>query len=341
MAGHTAVSATPSAMENRAVIHGNLRRLIGHKGIGRRRSRREIHTSRFVELLKKRDASWMGRRLAPIAGAVMVILALAASPARAWPFVPELVESTPLDEERLHSAPTEVSLEFSQEIDAATSTIEVLNECGRRVDNEAVEVTGTTLSTDVEEDFKGSYIVRYEATGFGSFSGTAAGEISFSVHLGSTCGSVQGSGHHNHGGSGKPSGNSDNRNNSGSHSEHSAPSGSGPEHTSTTDHSRAGSSTSDHSSHSSTDTFDSTDRFGNGSANGPPLAAPTPLVTPTPLPTLTPAPAATAEPDQELTLTASPQPASPADGADVLIALSLVVLLGVLGGWVLRASAPR
>jgi methionine-rich copper-binding protein CopC len=269
-----------------------------------------------------------------------MILVLATSPAGAWPFVPEFVESTPLDEEKLHSAPTEVSLEFSQEIDAAASTIEILNECGKRVDNEAVEVTGTTLSAEVERDFKGSYTVRYEATGFGSFSGTATGDLSFDVHLGSTCGSVRGSGHH-HGGSGKPSGNSDNRNNAGSHSGHTPPSGTGTDHTSTADHSGTGATTSDHSSHSSSDTFGSSDRFGNGSSNGPPLAAPTPLVTPTPLPTLTPEPAPTAGPDQELTLTASPQPPSPADGADVLIALSLVVLLGVLGGWVLRASAPR
>lgn len=293
-----------------------------------------------VQPLKKRDASRMRRRLSALAGA-MTMLALATSPAGAWPFVPEFVESTPLDEEKLHSSPTKVSLEFAHEIDVAASTIEVLNECGKRVDHEEeVEATGTTLSTEVEGDFKGSYTVRYEATGFGSFSGTATGELSFDVHLGSTCGSVRGSGHH-HGGSGKPSGNADNRNDGGSHSGHSSPSGTGTDHTSTADHSGTGSTASNHSSHSSSDTFDSSDRFGNGSSNGQPLAAPTPLITPTPLPTLTPAPAPTAEQDQELTLTASPQPPSPANGADVLIALSLVVLLGVLGGWVLRASAPR
>ncbi|MDQ4028409.1 MAG: copper resistance protein CopC [Actinomycetota bacterium] len=281
----------------------------------------------------------MRRRVLPLAGAIM-ILVQATSPAGAWPFVPVFVESTPLDEERLQSAPAEVALEFSHEIDAAASTIEVRNECGKRVDKEEVKVTGTTLSTEVESAFKGTYTVAYEATGFGSFSGTATGEVSFDVHLGSSCGSVRGSRHHP-GGSSNPSGNSDNRSDAERHSGHSQPSGTGTDHTSTADQSGARPMTSNHSSHSSSDTFDSTDPFGNGSANRPPLAAPTPLVTPTPLPTLTPAPTPTAEPDQELTLAASPQPPPPADGADVLIALSLVVSLGVLGGWVLRASAPR
>jgi methionine-rich copper-binding protein CopC len=283
----------------------------------------------------------MRRRLIRLASAVM-ILAVVAPPAAAWPFAPELVESTPLDEERLHSAPTEVSLEFSEEIDADASTLEVRNECGRRVDAEAVEVSGTTVSTEVEGDFKGSYTVRYEATGFGTFSGTATGEFSFTVHFGSTCGRVRGSGQDDRGGSGKPSDNSENGDSPGNRSGDSpSEPGSDPHHTSSTTDPRGTSSSSDRSD-SATDTTDDSGSFGDDASTAPPPAAPTPVVTPTPLPTLTPAPAPTAdEPDQELTLTASPQPGSPADGADVLIALSLVVMLGVLGGWVLRASAPR
>jgi methionine-rich copper-binding protein CopC len=275
----------------------------------------------------------MTRRLASLAGALMFVISVV-PPAGAWPLAPELVNSKPADKEGLHSAPTEVSLEFSEELDETASTIEVRNECGKRVDEDSVEVAGAFVSTKLKGDSKGDYTVRYEATGFGSFSGTATGEYSFTVQVGSTCGRVRGSNPHDgHGGSGNRS-----NDNTGPrlHSRDSPPSGTPSHQTPTT---TGTSSSSDDSNRSSTSSLLDDGAF-NDASSTPPLAAPTPLVTPTPVPTPTPAPAPTAE-DQQMTLTASPQSPPRADRADVLIALAIVVLLGVLGGWVLRASAPR
>lgn len=114
---------------------------------------------------------------------------------------PEYESSEPADGERLHRPPSEVTITFSEPIDPS-STMKVLDECGRVVDDRRPTVTLNEISVKLAWTPSGDYRVEYEAKSVPSgLAGTAEGSFRFSVHAGRPC-EPAGSpaSHGNHGG---------------------------------------------------------------------------------------------------------------------------------------------
>lgn len=97
---------------------------------------------------------------------VALALALAGLASLAWPAGPagahaELVATTPADGTRLDTAPTAVSVAFSEEISAGLGAIRVLDREGNRVDRGGVEDLGDTVTVALEDLDEGAYIVAW------------------------------------------------------------------------------------------------------------------------------------------------------------------------------------
>ena len=262
---------------------------------------------------------------------LMLLLAVPVLPAAAQGLAPEYVESEPADGATMHQAPAEVVVRFSEPLDES-STMEVRDECGGRVDDGNVVVDLQEMSVGIAEEPSGTYKVNYYAKGIRGLTGQTSGSFTFQVHAGSSC-DGDGGGHGNHGGNGGTGGNGGNHRghdggggdgNMGSHQGHEG-SGDGADHSTmshdstTTDH-----STMDHSSDGGT-----MDHAGHKGMKNKHAGH------------------GKAKPSQEPDRQKPPPQAGPEDlggnveGSAVMISLGLSMVLGVAGGWYLRTSAPR
>lgn len=172
-------------------------------------------------------------RLVLLFGAVL--LAGMAPAAARQNSAPVLVDSSPSNGETVHEAPARVEMTFSEPLDES-STIEVRDECNRRVDAGDTTVDLNEMSVGIAKAPSGVYVASYSATGLGGVTGTTDGSISFTVHMGSSCDGSGGG----HGGHGRDDGGGD-----GNHDGHGSGGGSGGH--SGGDHSGGDHSGADHS----------------------------------------------------------------------------------------------
>ena len=283
-----------------------------------------------------------GMRLGLILRASLLALAVlgwAAAPALA---APQVIAQDPEPGTEFHEdAPERVTITFSEPLDD-TSKITVVDDCGGRVDDREVTISGTAqneLSIGIAKTVQSTYTVEYAATGV---SGTATGSYAFVVHGGSPCDGSSGGGHGGHGGGGGGGGNGGDGGSGGGgghdgHGSGSGGSGSGDPGGHDGNHSGMGDDvdhsqmsaeehakmTGDHdghknkkngkhANHNPDDGTSDGANDGNGDGNDePPFAAG----------------------DDQL-------PSDIPTGTTVAISLGLALALGGLGGWVLRVSSP-
>lgn len=260
-----------------------------------------------------------------VVAAVTLMLAGSAGAAER---APQYQSSEPADGEELHQAPSEVTVTFSEPLDAS-SQLAVTDECGNDIDDGATEVFGTDMTIGIRATPSGKYRVDYQATGIAGITGTTRGRFSFVVHAGKSCDGA--GGHEGHGGGeegrGGHGGHAGNGNGGTGHEGHDRPEHEG--HSPAPGHDPSG---GDHSMH---DVGDGTpgDRGGRHGGNGharrhgpgdqPPRMTTDPVD-----------PNVLAAPDSAV----SPVPASV---EAVLAALVLAAAFGSLGGILLRMTASR
>jgi methionine-rich copper-binding protein CopC len=106
----------------------------------------------------------------------VVSLLLIASPAGAHAM---LDHASPLVGSTVPSAPHEVTLAFTQKLEAAFSTIEVTDASGARVDQGKTQVSGNTMRIGLKALTPGSYKVHWHALSVDTHS--TEGNFSFQV----------------------------------------------------------------------------------------------------------------------------------------------------------------
>lgn len=255
-----------------------------------------------------------------------------AAPALAAPTV---ISTNPEEGAEMHEPPGEVTIGFSEPLQGS-SGLTVKDDCGSKVSEGEGRIVGMAMNElNViigNAPHRGTYTVEYVATGV---TGTATGSYTFIVHGGTNCDGTQGGGdggHHgggqggnkgggtgggNHGGSHGGSGGGDHSGTGGSHD------GSGDgDHSGSGDHSGMSSSNHDMSKHgehqdmnhkgSKKDRHRNHRNGRNQGGGNPPLAAG----------------------DNDGGVSDIPT------GTTVVISLGLAILMGVVGGWVLRVAAP-
>lgn len=108
--------------------------------------------------------------------------ALAAGPAS-----PALLQSDPADDARLARAPEQVTLTFSQPLDAHYSRVEIYV-CDKRVDSSDATVTLSQITAPLTKRYAGSYKVYYFANGTPKgATGETTGTFTFKVKKGPAC----------------------------------------------------------------------------------------------------------------------------------------------------------
>ena len=258
-----------------------------------------------------------------------------AAPALAAPAVaaPQQMSSDPEAGEELQSAPSRVTVTFSEPLQAG-SNLEVTDECNKPVAHGDATIGGIArneLSIAIHYKPKGTYTVDYLAMGV---TGTTADSFTFTVTSGRSCGDD--GKHPNHGGGGDD----------GKHPNHDDDDGKRPEHDkghmpdqvdgnhgNNGDHSGGSRSEGSHGSAGRHQSMGKGDRHprghdkdgkhggrhggghrspGSGGDNDNQLVAAGEDLIPTDIPT----------------------------GTTVMISLGLAILLGAVGGWVLRVSTP-
>ena len=273
----------------------------------------------------------------------VAMLGWAAAPAFA---APQVVAQDPEPGTEFHSdAPERVTVTFSEPLDAS-SEMQVVDECGGRVDDGETSIGGTAsneLSIGIAKTVQSTYTVKYVATGV---SGTATGSYDFVVHGGKPCGGSDGGGHDGHGGgSGGGDGSGSGGGDGGGHGGHGANDGDsdddggrgGTDHNGHTD----GGDDMDHDSMSADEHAEMTGghrkdrpgkhgggkhgggKHGGGKHGGHKKPG--------------------EDPDPGERPLAAGNDDFPTDiptGTTVLVSLGLAVALGMLGGWVLRVSSP-
>jgi methionine-rich copper-binding protein CopC len=263
------------------------------------------------------------KKLAALAGALAALLL--ATAAGAHVSAPQMLMSEPPDGASMSRAPGEVWALFSEPLDPSTSTMRIIDACGRRLDDGQVQVAGPRMSVGVERTPGGVYRVLWQATGIGAVGGTVTGSFSFEVTSGHPC---EHGGHGDgHGGTGGGHGGDHGRHGGGHGGDHGRHGGghggghgdghSGGRGTRHQGH-RSGGGAGRHEANGAHDT-DHQDLIDLVTPDGP--------TEPDPQPPLAAAPGA-------------PGPAAP--GTQTLIVmLELAALIGALGGVVLRYSYPR
>lgn len=269
-----------------------------------------------------------------LAPAVLVVPAGAAGPES-----PRYVTSDPGDGAEVDSAPSRVTVTFSEPLDSS-STLRVYDECGDAVDAGDTQVLGSRMDVGIARSPSGHYTAVYVAKGFGGATGETKDDFSFHVTSGTPCDGASGHHHHDGGGEGHEG-------HEGGHEGHSGHDGGHSEHSGTghDEHSGHGGGHSGHANHAGHDghaghagheghtagheghapgehhhhggiglpgVTDLTGKGGGGKRSGGGLVPPR--------------------------LAAGKGGLAPT-GSSVLIALGLSMALGALGGWVLRASA--
>ncbi|MFZ0424868.1 MAG: copper resistance CopC family protein [Xanthobacteraceae bacterium] len=107
---------------------------------------------------------------------VSLFLAASASGAEAHAF---LDHANPLVGSTVPNAPRQVSLTFTQNLEAAFSTVEVTDSSGARVDQGKAQVSGNTMQIGLKALPPGSYKVQWHALSVDTH--TTQGAFSFHV----------------------------------------------------------------------------------------------------------------------------------------------------------------
>lgn len=261
---------------------------------------------------------------------------------------PSMLSSDPEEGAEMHAPPGEVTVEFSEPLqDSSGLTVE--DGCGNKVSEGPGRIVGTAgneLNVVIDDaPYRGTYTASYVATGV---TGTTTGSFTFIVHGGANCDGSGGGGGGNHGGHGGGNGGGGNDGGGNNHGGHdgsgdgdgSGGNHSGGDHDGGSDHDGMGTSSGDHAGMSQHGEHQDMNhdrnrehknkkhgngKHGNGKHGGkhgegrhggggnPPIAAPTDPTGATDIPT----------------------------GSTVIVALGLAVLMGLIGGWVLRVSTPN
>lgn len=261
--------------------------------------------------------------------AALAVGALAAGPlagaAGAALLAPTYQSSSPEDGAMMDEPPSEVTVTFSEPLDAS-SEMSVFDECGTEIDAGPATVNLTEMQVGIGETPAGTYKVVYTAVGLAGVTGETKGSFDFMVHHGQPCKKGAKKHHGNHGNHGKGNKKKSEHDHDGDgHDDHddmsSGPGHSGGDHSSgSTSHSAGGhmSSGSEHGSgHDSPghgNHHADAKSGGNGAGDVTTDAVPNPPVA--------------AGPGGGI--------AGTADAQAMLIGLGLALLVGVLGGWLLR-----
>jgi methionine-rich copper-binding protein CopC len=279
---------------------------------------------------EKREAGVVRRLLAGLALCVLGV-AIAVPAAAAGPESPRYVTSDPQDGAQVESPPSRVSATFSEPLDPS-STLHVYDECGEPVDAGDTQVLGSRMDVGIARSPSGHYTVVYTAKGFGGATGETKDDFSFHVSSGSPCGAGghdhgghdghegHGGGHEGHGGGHEGHGGGHEGHTGAGHLVHSGHAGHsahgaghsahGAGHTGHAGHGAGHSGHSGHAGHAGTHSSGHAGHHHHGAG----------LVEP------------------PLTSAAGRGGLAPTSQS-VLVALGLSMLLGALGGWVLRVSA--
>ena len=266
------------------------------------------------------------RRLLVATATAILFAVVAAPPAFA---APSVTSSDPADGAEEHEAPETISITFDQPLDPETALIKVVDECGRQIDAENTTVQLNEMSVDLAKKPSGVYKAFYYAEAPAGVTGSASGSISFTVHFGPACG-PDAKAHHHGGGENEHEGHGGNgheghKGGSG----HDGHNGTDSTHGSST-HTTHNSTSSTHSDHTMAAGSDHSDhQQGSGKhhhnskgGNNPNLSASGGN---------NPAPRA-----------AGDDPIGLSDGQAVLVSLAACLVLGVVGGWMIRTTqAPR
>ncbi|HVF53649.1 MAG TPA: copper resistance protein CopC [Actinomycetota bacterium] len=235
---------------------------------------------------------------------------------------PERTGSDPAPDSHVAAPPTEVSITFSEPVDPS-SGMQVVNECGERIDDRAVTVELMTMRVGISDGPSGHYVVEYLARSLNGLTGDSRGKFHFIVDSGTPCAG----GHGDHGGHEEPEPPDHNH---GDRDED----GEGMGDHSDDDHEGDPGTHGDDGMGDHEGEHDGTDdrpkhegRHGKHEGKGhrePDETVVTPSPVPSPSPTFGPA--------------AAPPPVDPppVEREAVLTALALAGLVGSLGGWMLR-----
>ncbi|MCA1703870.1 MAG: copper resistance protein CopC [Actinobacteria bacterium] len=256
------------------------------------------------------------------------ILALAlvgwmAAPAFAAPTV---LSSDPAEGAEMHEPPGEVTVDFSEPLQES-SGMTVTDGCDNKVSEGDARIVGTAMNqlnvVIGAAPHAGTYTVKYVATGV---TGTATGEFTFVVHGGTDCDGT-GGGHHGGGGGGGGGGHNGGGHGGGGHTGGGDHNGGGGGHdmggTGTHSmgdgHSMAGGS---HAAGMESHEMKNKDMRGYriGKHNKHPKKDDGPRI--------------------EAGGPGAPIATDIPTGSTVAVALGLAILMGLIGGWVLRVSSP-
>jgi methionine-rich copper-binding protein CopC len=265
------------------------------------------------------------------------VAGVAAPALAAGPESPRYVTSDPGDGAEMSSAPARVTVTFSEPLDESSS-LHVYDECGQPVDAGDTQVLGSRMDVGVAKTPSGHYTVVYDAQGFGGATGETKDDFSFHVTSGSPCGG--GSSHHHHGGDGDGSGHEGHP--GGGHSGHDGGHGTGHgghEGAGHDDHSAHGAGHDGHATgHDGHTTHDGHARSGHSGHGAGHHAGGGHHDHGSGLPGVHDLKGGAGKGLVQPRLAAGAGGLAP-NGRSVLIALGLSIVMGALGGLVLRASA--
>ncbi|HEY7876218.1 MAG TPA: copper resistance protein CopC [Actinomycetota bacterium] len=137
-------------------------------------------------------------RKALVSLGTLALLAAPAFPAFASGAAPTYVTSDPSNGATVQSAPSRVSVTFSEPLDPS-STLQVFDQCGRAVDSGDEQVLGSRIDVGIAQSPSGHYTAVYVAKGFAGATGETKGSISFHVTSGEACDGADHAGHDGHG----------------------------------------------------------------------------------------------------------------------------------------------
>jgi methionine-rich copper-binding protein CopC len=112
----------------------------------------------------------------PVIIVTFLVAALAAGAAQAHAF---LDHATPLVGSTVRTAPREVSLTFTQNLEPAFSSVQVTDASGARVDQGKAQISGNTMRIGLKSLGPGTYRVRWHALSVDTH--TTEGNFSFTV----------------------------------------------------------------------------------------------------------------------------------------------------------------
>jgi len=125
--------------------------------------------------------------------ATLVLCLWFAVPAGAQTAGPTFEDSGPDQGDLEHEAPREIFIQFSENL-GPSSSAQVYDECGRRLDDGAADIRGDTVWAQLLLRPSGRYLVVYSVSGEGPEAGTTEGSFTFRVHFGPSCGGEPGDG---------------------------------------------------------------------------------------------------------------------------------------------------